>query len=200
MENALAQAEAEAVRRAHTILLSRHSSPHTSLLSPCTPQVERRRKSGAKSPQRRTRTFDWSAISTASKGVGAWSGEYSGAGGRTPSVFAERSFEDELRFTSVAPAGKPRPAGAASADADAALLDDILIPAAAPDEPLTTHPGRESHSPSAAPPSSIEELLKESEAAFAQVRVCHAATRALSLSSSLVSVCVCVCVRVCMCG
>jgi hypothetical protein len=132
---------------------------------------ERRRKAGSKSPQRRKATVDWSAIGTSAKEAAATaSGAHVGPEGRTSSLFAERSFEDELRLTAVVPQEASTPPlqmapGGSSSDADAALLDGIVIPAAARDENPNTG------ATAATLPKSVEELMKESEAAFSQVRV-----------------------------
>lgn len=129
--------------------------------------VERRRKAGSKSPQRRKPTVDWSAIGTSSKAAAGRTVAHVGAEARTSSLFAERSFEDELRLTAVVPLGElslqTAPAGPSS-DADAALLDGIVIPAAT----------GEMGAPSTALSESVEKLMKESDAAFSQVRVASA--------------------------
>ena len=132
--------------------------------------VERRRKAGSKSPQRRKPTFNWAAIGTATKGTSA-GGSAEGPRGRTSSLFAERSFEDELRLTAVVPQRdanlllQPPPAAAASSRADADVLDEIIIPAAAAEEQSSKRP--------AGAAKSMEELVKDSEAAFSHVRLHH---------------------------
>ena len=133
--------------------------------------VDRRRKAGSKSPQRRKPTFNWAAIGTATKGMSV-GGSAEGPGGRTSSLFAERSFEDELRLTAVVPQRDadqllqpPPAAAAASTRADADVLDGIVIPAAAAEEHLSTRPGEAA--------KSMEELVKDSEAAFSHVRLHH---------------------------
>eukprot|EP01043_Picozoa_sp_COSAG02_P079800 COSAG02_NODE_18650_length_927_cov_0.948068_1_plen_281_part_00 len=131
--------------------------------------VERRRKAGSKSPQRRKPTVDWSAIGTSSKAAPA-TVVHVGAEKRTSNLFAERSFEDELRLAAVVPQGAsslqtaPEAPAGRSSDADAALLDGIVIPAAA----------GEMGAPSTSLSKSVEELMKESDAAFSQVSVATA--------------------------
>lgn len=163
--------------------------------------VERQRKAGSKSPQRRKQTFDWSTIGSVTAGpAGAVD-----IGGRASTRVAERSFEDELRITTTVPQQQLglRQVGASTnvnasrhsvlvdaavkkhvdghgADDSAALLDGIAAPAGE----------GSSHASFATAEKNVEELMKESEAAFSQVRVIsHRKTPIRACCSGLAKIC-----------